>query len=92
MYVSAGKLRVLQALGLTPEYTRLLTADDKVPQQSGIARRAVHASMGVVCFWLYTARGSSTTVVHAKRHVAQVASAAAAGSAAAIPGAARATS
>ncbi len=29
VYVSAGKLRVLQALGLPPEYARLLTTDDR---------------------------------------------------------------
>lgn len=38
VYVSAGKLRVLQALGLPQEYTQLLTADDKVPRQSGTGR------------------------------------------------------
>ena len=47
VYVSAGKLRVLQALGLPQEYTQLLTADDKVPRQSGRGRMAVHDSMGV---------------------------------------------
>ena len=55
VYASAGKLRVLQALGLPPEYTRLLTADDKVPQQSGIGRLIVHASMDVVCHLLCAA-------------------------------------
>lgn len=30
VYVSASKLRVLQALGLPPEYQRLLTTSDKV--------------------------------------------------------------
>jgi hypothetical protein len=44
VYVSAGKLRVLQALGLPPDYARLLTTDDRArPPSAAAGSRGQHA-------------------------------------------------